>query len=48
MRLFSTLAKAGIGAKLFEEARKPKNQAKIKQVVAQLASKASRRTQPSR
>ena len=48
MGLFGKLAKAGIAAKAIDEARKPRNQAKLKQFVSKLASKTSRRPQPSR
>ena len=38
MGLISGLVKAGIAKKLFDEARKPQNQAKAKQLLAQLQS----------
>jgi hypothetical protein len=44
MGLLGKLTKAGIAAKVVDEARKPKNQAKIKQLLSRLTSKgASRR-----
>ena len=38
MGLISGPVKAGIAKKLFDEARKPQNQAKTKQLLAQLQS----------
>lgn len=43
MGLINGLVKAGIAKKLFDEARKPQNQAKAKQLLAQLQSKGKRR-----
>ena len=39
MSLFSSLVKAGIAKKVFDEARKPANQAKAKEMYAQYKSK---------
>ncbi len=39
MGIFSKLAKAGVAKKVFDEARKPQNQAKIKAYIAQATSK---------
>ncbi len=36
MGLINGLVKAGIAKKIFDEARKPQNQAKAKQLIAQL------------
>jgi hypothetical protein len=38
MGLINGLVKAGIAKKLFDEARKPQNQAKAKRLLAQLQS----------
>jgi hypothetical protein len=43
MGLLSGLVKAGIAKKVVDEARKPHNQAKAKQLLAQLQSKGKRR-----
>ena len=43
MGLLNGLVKAGIAKKLFDEARKPQNQAKAKQLLAQLQSKGGRK-----
>jgi hypothetical protein len=43
MGLFSKLAKAGIAKKAFDEARKPRNQAKIRQFATRLSNKRTRR-----
>ena len=43
MGLLSGLVKAGIAKKVVDEARKPQNQAKAKQLLAQLQSKTTRR-----
>jgi hypothetical protein len=43
MGLLSGLVKAGIAKKVVDEARKPQNQAKAKQLLAQLQSKGKRR-----
>jgi hypothetical protein len=43
MGLFSKLAKAGIAKKAFDEARKPHNQAKIRQFVAKMSNRRTRR-----
>ncbi len=39
MGLINGLVKAGIAKKVFDEARKPQNQAKAKQLFAQVTSK---------
>lgn len=39
MSLFSSLVKAGIAKKVFDEAMKPQNQAKAKQLLRQVTSK---------
>ena len=39
MGLINGLIKAGIAKKVIDEARKPQNQAKAKQLIAQLQSK---------
>ena len=39
MGLINGLIKAGIAKKVFDEARKPQNQAKAKQLIAQLQAK---------
>lgn len=44
MGLFSGLAKAGLAKKAFREARKPRNQAKIKQMVSKVTGKGSARS----
>ncbi|MDP9433361.1 MAG: hypothetical protein M3P91_11805 [Actinomycetota bacterium] len=44
MGLFSAAVKAGIAKKVFDEARKPQNQAKIKQLIAQQQAKRGRTT----
>ncbi len=44
MGLINGLVKAGIAKKLFDEARKPQNQAKAKQLLAQLQSKGGKRS----
>ena len=41
--MLSGLMKAGIAKKLFDEARKPQNQAKAKQLFAQLQSKSGKK-----
>ncbi len=43
MGLLSGLVKAGIAKKVVDEARKPHNQAKAKQLLAQLQNKGTRR-----
>jgi hypothetical protein len=43
MGLIKGLVKAGIAKKLYDEARKPQNQAKAKQLLAQLQSKGTKR-----
>ena len=43
MGLLNGLVKAGIAKKVFDEARKPQNQAKAKQLIAQLQSKGKKR-----
>ena len=43
MGLLSGLVKAGIAKKVVDEARKPHNQAKARQLLAQLQSKGKRR-----
>ena len=43
MGLLSGLVKAGIAKKVVDEARKPQNQAKARQLLAQLQSKGTRR-----
>jgi hypothetical protein len=43
MGLISSLVKAGIAKKLYDEARKPQNQAKARQLLAQLQSKGGKR-----
>jgi hypothetical protein len=43
MGLLSGLVKAGIAKKVVDEARKPQNQAKAKELLAQLQSKGKRR-----
>lgn len=43
MGLISGMMKAGIAKKVFDEARKPKNQAKAKQLFAQLQSKGGKK-----
>ena len=43
MGLLNGLVKAGIAKKLFDEARKPQNQAKAKQLLAQLQNSKKRR-----
>ena len=43
MGLLNGLVKAGIAKKVFDEARKPHNQAKAKRLIAQLQAKGSRR-----
>ena len=43
MGLLSGLVKAGIAKKVVDEARKPQNQAKARQLLAQLQSKGKRR-----
>ncbi len=45
MGLFSKLATAGLAKKAYDEARKPENQAKIKQAVASARAKAQARKQ---
>ncbi len=45
MGMLSGLMKAGIAKKVFDEARKPHNQAKAKELFGQLASK-RRKTPP--
>ena len=45
MGIFSKLAKAGIAKKVFDEARKPQNQAKMRDMMAKAKS---RRSQPRR
>ena len=42
MGLLNGLVKAGIAKKVYDEARKPKNQAMAKQLLAQLQSKGKR------
>ena len=39
MGLLSGMLKAGVAKKVFDEARKPQNQAKAKQLLAQVRSK---------
>jgi hypothetical protein len=39
MGLISGLIKAGVAKKVYDEARKPQNQAKAKQLLAQLKAK---------
>ena len=39
MGLISTVFKAGVAKKIFDEARKPENQAKIKGVISSVTSK---------
>jgi hypothetical protein len=41
--LLNGLVKAGIAKKVFDEARKPQNQAKAKQLLAQLQAKGKKR-----
>ncbi len=43
MGLINGLVKAGIAKKLYDEARKPQNQAKARQLLAQLQNKGSKR-----
>ena len=43
MGLINGLVKAGIAKKVFDEARKPQNQAKAKQLLAQLQSKSGKK-----
>ncbi len=43
MGLLSGLVKAGIAKKVVDEARKPQNQAKAKELLAQLQSRSKRR-----
>ena len=43
MGLLSGLVKAGIAKKVVDEARKPQNQAKARQLLAQLQSRGKRR-----
>ena len=43
MGLISGLVKAGIAKKVYDEARKPHNQAKAKQLLAQLTNKGAKR-----
>ena len=43
MGLINGLVKAGIAKKLIDEARKPKNQAKARQLLAQLQSKGGKK-----
>ena len=43
MGLLSGLIKAGVAKKVYDEARKPHNQAKARQLLAQLQSKGSKR-----
>ena len=43
MGLLSGLVKAGVAQKVLREASKPQNQAKAKQLLAQLTSKGKRR-----
>ena len=48
MGLISSLAKVGIAKKLYDEARKPENQRRIKQAVSSFSDKRSaRRTRRS-
>ena len=42
MGLLNGLVKAGIAKKVFDEARKPQNQAKAKQLIAQLQRRKGR------
>ncbi len=42
MGLFSGLAKAGLAKKAIDEARKPHNQAKIKQLLAQARARSGK------
>ncbi len=43
MGLISGLVKAGIAKKVYDEARKPQNQAKAKQLIASLQDRRKRR-----
>ena len=43
MGLINGLVKAGIAKKVIDEARKPQNQAKAKQLIAQLQAKGKKR-----
>ena len=43
MGLLSGLIKAGVAKKVYDEARKPHNQAKARQLLAQLQSKGGKR-----
>ena len=43
MGLLSGLLKAGVAKKVYDEARKPKNQAKARQLLAQLQSKGGKK-----
>ena len=43
MGLISGLVKAGIAKKVFDEARKPQNQAKAKELFAKLQSKGTKK-----
>ena len=42
MKLMKTLVKAGIAKKVFDEARKPHNQAKLKQLLAKATNKGTK------
>lgn len=48
MGLIGKLTKAGIAKKAVDEARKPRNQAKLKRLFSKLTNKGDRRRQPAR
>ena len=48
MGFIGTLTKAGIAKKVFDEARKPKNQQMVKDLVAKARGKGSRGSAPPR